>query len=229
MKVCCARFDLTSEDGLTPQNNRPKAWSSYALCLLKLRFWSYLRGDRIQTIRRKTTWNKWKQEESLVWLSPSRWYFWRCQQYPRWHPCESQEPIDVVGQQNVLKDVRTSNWSDPASAEAFIEQLSKAGDDADAVYVSLPPEAQAEVLEYLKVTQVRTSVSTTEGHVLADGGRGCNSCQYQVDWCNAPGQTLFSYFQKIDWCYNGLQTDIRTTISATYLPLNVLISSLNPF
>jgi len=137
-------------------------------------------------------------------------------------PGESQEPIDVIGQQNFPKDVRTSNWSDPASAEALIEQLSEAGDDADVVYASLPPEAQAEVLEYLKVTQVRTSVSTTEGHVLADGGRGCHSCQYQVDWCNALGQTLFSYFQKIDWGYDGLQitnTPTRTRWGEVYVPL----------
>lgn len=137
-------------------------------------------------------------------------------------PCESQEPIDVIGQQNVPKDVRTSNWSDPASAEALIEQLSEAGDDADAVYASLPHRAQAEVLEYLKVTQVKTSVSTTEGHVLADGGRGCNSRQYQVDWCNALGQTLFSYFQKIDWCYDGSKitnTPTRTRWGEVYVPL----------
>jgi len=110
-------------------------------------------------------------------------------------PCESQEPINEMGQQKVLRD--------PVATKALIEQLSNAGDNADALYASLPPEAQADVLEYLKVTQVRTNVSTTGGSILADGGRGCNSCQYQIDWCNALGQTLFSYFQKIDWCYDG--------------------------
>ncbi len=120
-------------------------------------------------------------------------------------PCESREPTDEIGQQEVLNDTRTSNWSDPVSVKALIEQLSKSGDNADALYASLPPDAQAAVLEYLKVTQVTTNVSTTGDSisVLAGGGRGCKSYQVRVDWYNVYGQTLFSYFQKIDWCYDG--------------------------
>ncbi len=112
-------------------------------------------------------------------------------------PCEQQEPFDKIEQQKALNDTGTSNWSDPVSVKALIEQLSKAGDNTDALYASLPPDAQAAVLEYLKVTQVTTNVSTT------GDDRGCKSYQVQVNWKNALGQTLFSYFQKIDWCYDG--------------------------
>lgn len=112
-------------------------------------------------------------------------------------PCESQEPIDEMGQQKVMRD--------PVATKALIEQLSDAGDNADALYASLPPEAQAAVLEYLKVAQVTTNVSTAgDGtSVLAGGSRGCRSYQVRVDGKNIYGIRMFSYFQKIDWCYDG--------------------------
>ena len=67
-------------------------------------------------------------------------------------PCEQQEPFDKIEQQKALNDTGTSNWSDPVSAKALIGQLSKAVDNADALFAGLPPDAQADVLEYLKVT-----------------------------------------------------------------------------
>lgn len=100
--------------------------------------------------------------------------------------------------------------SDPTTIGVIVQRLKDAGKDADQVWATLSPETQEAVREALTVARVETSVTfVPEDSTSASDGASAQatSCLYgfQVEryGTNAFGQKLWSYFQKIDWCYNG--------------------------
>lgn len=97
----------------------------------------------------------------------------------------------------VWADEPSPDWSDPATVRNLVEQLATAGDNGAELWEQLPPEAQAAVLEYATVEQVATSVTTGQ----LDGG--CKWVQVERRAFSGMGIHVYSYFQRIDFCYDG--------------------------
>lgn len=123
-----------------------------------------------------------------------------------------------AGSGAVLAQEPPPNRCDRATAEALVEQLAKAGDEADEVFAQLSPEAQACALEYLKGKRVVSAVP--EDTTALNGG--CNRAQYEVWMENLYGVKLWSYFQQIDWCWDDcseITSKTRLRWPEVYVPL----------
>jgi hypothetical protein len=96
----------------------------------------------------------------------------------------------------VWADEPSPDWSDPATVRNLVEQLATAGDNGAELWEQLPPEAQAAVLEYATVERFETLVTTGQ----LDGE--CKMVQVERRAFSPVGLHLFSYFQRIDFCYD---------------------------
>jgi hypothetical protein len=119
------------------------------------------------------------------------------------------------------------DYSDPATINAVIQRLADAGKDADQVWAALSPQTQQAVQQALTVARVETSVTLVpaDSTPASDGvSAQATSCLYgfQVERYgkNSLGQKLWSYFQKIDWCYNGswITSKFRVRWGEVYFP-----------
>lgn len=94
----------------------------------------------------------------------------------------------------------------PSSARqtALVDNLSRSSDPY-ATFGSMTSADKALVIEYLSVTtitdQARLAGASPEGAFAASSG--CWTWTWQRDGKNLLGATLWSYFQRIDWCGNG--------------------------
>jgi len=120
----------------------------------------------------------------------------------------------------VWADEPSPDWSDPATVHALVEQLATAGDDGAELWEQLPPEAQAAVLEYITVARVETLVTTGQNSISPLNG-GCKWVQVERRSYSATGVHLYSYFQRIDFCYDGewITSCTRNRWGEVYAPL----------
>ena len=86
----------------------------------------------------------------------------------------------------------------PEAIKSVIAQLAKSGGTANDMFNNLSPEMKKEVVKNLKTSKVVTSISPTEKGLSLQSS-GCRYLQVTRSGQNALGQTLWSYFQKIDW------------------------------
>ncbi len=124
------------------------------------------------------------------------------------------------------------NWSDPTTIKNLLDQLSKAGDKAGELFSSLPPEAQAAVIENLKVTKVTSNVTkiskTTNGvSPLVSSNRWV----WAIYGYSLAGIKLFGYFQEIDWSYDGshITSDSRNRWGEVYAPFWTFIGNTGSY
>lgn len=83
---------------------------------------------------------------------------------------------------------------------AIAGKIAAAGDKADEVWAALSADEQARLLECLTVDHSETEVAMSpQGATPA----GCRTATYSVSGKNVWGQTLYTYYQSIYWCYNG--------------------------
>lgn len=117
--------------------------------------------------------------------------------------------------------------SDGQRAAGLIERLSRAV-DPPAAYSQLSSEDQAAVRVFLTVVSIDgVSTLTTEpgeGREPVGASITCWTWTWQRDGKNIFGETLWSYFQRIDWCGNGSTITIsphgvqRTRWGEVYVP-----------
>jgi hypothetical protein len=124
----------------------------------------------------------------------------------------------------------------PGEAEitSILTRLSSAGKDANQVWASLSPEAKVAVRSALDVRdvkesfEVRSEVTDTNRKEVSDTNRTSSltqakTCKYvrgKRYYTNIFGQTLWAYFERIDWCYsaNKILSKSRTRWGEVYAP-----------
>jgi hypothetical protein len=112
----------------------------------------------------------------------------------------------VIAEKNEEKV--SPNYSDQKTMEKIIKKLTDADDKYEEEFAKLTPEAQSAVLDYLTVSKVKHSevVSSVGCH------DGCDSRTYEEWGENIFGVKLWSYFQTIDWCYDGSKVTSKTRL-----------------
>jgi hypothetical protein len=120
--------------------------------------------------------------------------------------------VSVVSAQDIVKSEDGSGLSDPAYVRVIVEKLFNAKDNVDELWATLTPEEQAAVLEYLKVKNTVTSVSKNDDPSSGVLSGGCMVYQIERSGLNSLGDKLWSYFQKINWCYDGSKITSKTRL-----------------
>ena len=112
----------------------------------------------------------------------------------------------VIAEKNEEKV--SPNYSDQKTIEKIIIKLTDADDKYEEEFAKLTPEAQSAVLDYLMVSAIKHNevVPSVEYRV------GCDSRTYEVWAENIFGVKLWSYYQTIDWCYNGSTVNSKTRL-----------------
>lgn len=113
------------------------------------------------------------------------------------------------------------NWSDPTTIKEIIDKLSKAGDKAGKLFASLPPEAQAAVLENLKVAKVTSNVIEVNKAGSGVSAQNNGSYIWEKAGYSLLGIKLWSYFQEINFGYDGtyIISNSRNRYGEVYAPL----------
>lgn len=115
----------------------------------------------------------------------------------------------VIAEKNEEKV--SPNYSDQKTVEKIIKKLTDADDKYEEEFAKLTPEAQSAVLDYLTVYKVKHSEVVSL--VVSSGcDDGCDSRKYEVWGENRLGYKLWSYFQTIDWCYDGSKVTSKTRL-----------------
>lgn len=82
------------------------------------------------------------------------------------------------------------------------------------------PDASANVEETEDFTAVSRGEEVTQGEMVTalSSATSCAWARVENYWKNAVGQKLFSYYQKVDWCYDGttITSVNRTRWAETY-------------
>lgn len=109
------------------------------------------------------------------------------------------------------------------TAVDLLQRLTDAGDKAGEKFAQMSPAQQEKVVESLKVVRIESQVvevkngSTSSAGILASG---CKGYIRSRSGYNLLGGKLWSYFQRIDWCYNGskVTSTYRNRWGETYYP-----------
>lgn len=94
----------------------------------------------------------------------------------------------------------------PANARqaALVDWLTRSS-DPNVTFEAMTSADKVLVIEYLTVTTTsdQSELAAAPSDSLSTAAVGCWTWTWQRDGKNALGATLWSYFQKIDWCGNG--------------------------
>lgn len=134
----------------------------------------------------------------------------------------------VIGNVNANSDTKTNT----PDAEAIVKKLTNAGSNADKFWEKLSEEEQKAVNEYLEVAIVtsetivtsddksRTSSRDKSPGLMAVLPSGCKTTTTSFCGKSVWNVKLWCYFQKINWCYDGLKvtSKSRTRWGEVYYP-----------
>lgn len=111
----------------------------------------------------------------------------------------------------------TGNKGAPAGNAAGVASILQGLSDGGTSWSDLTPEQQKQVMETLSTATVSTEVVDSGSAPKLDGAspEACRWARIYRYYNNALGQRLFTYYQQVDWCYNG---STITSISRTRWP-----------
>lgn len=107
------------------------------------------------------------------------------------------------------------DWSDPSVVQTLVDRLAAARNDTGELWAGLSPEAQTAALEYLQPGPVATTVTRSPVSISA-----CSWVVFERLQYSYAGVHLWSYFQRIDWCWDGstITSKTRTRWAEIYAP-----------
>ena len=102
-------------------------------------------------------------------------------------------------------------------------QLAHAGSGREQMWQVLPPEVQDDIVAFNQVAYVKRVMQVepvweSRGAPERLAAAGCKSVTRSRSAYNVFGQVLWTYYQKIDWCYSGTKITSRTRIRWGELP-----------
>ncbi len=123
--------------------------------------------------------------------------------------------IAVVAMATALAAPVSASDTNAGSVSVLVDQIGRSADPG-AAFAALSPVDQAAVQAFLTAISVDDSMRldaqpsvTAGGRTMTAAATSCWTWTWQRDAKNNLGATLWSYFQRIDWCGNG--TVITTT------------------
>ena len=102
-------------------------------------------------------------------------------------------------------------------------QLAAAGSAREEMWTGLPADVRDAVVafnrvSYIGVSTVAEPAQGSQGGLVSMATAGCKSVTKSRSAYNVFGQVLWTYYQKIDWCYNGSKITSKTRIRWGDLP-----------
>lgn len=102
-------------------------------------------------------------------------------------------------------------------------QLAAAGSAREAMWRGLPAGLREAVVAFQRVSYIgeSTIIEPARGGpagLVSRAAAGCKSVTKSRSAYNVFGQVLWTYYQKIDWCYNGTKITSKTRIRWGDLP-----------